>query len=343
MLIQDTEKWANDLFSNAELGDKRRTKRLVKLAHQMASHTGSSIVKASGSQASIEGAYRFLRNDDIDANDIAIAGFSTLLPELALSKKVLALEDTSTLSYRHNVTKELSFTGASKKCKAKGMLAHSVLMVDAQTERTIGLAEQHRWCRKDEDFGTKHQRKQREYKTKESYKWQRSSEAMTARYANVMDNIISVCDRESDIFEYIAYKDKYQQRFIVRAKHERIVTTDGDKLTPYINQQSSALSYQVKIQQKGGRKARIANVAVRFASVTISPPKKHGKCDDIKLTLISCNEISPPEGVTALCWKLYTNEPNHNPADALLIVRYYELRWRVEEYHKAWKSAGTQV
>jgi len=77
---------------------------------------------------------------------------------------------------------------------------------------------------------------------------------MTARYANVMDNIISVCDRESDIFEYIAYKDKYQQRFIVRAKHERIVATDGDKLTPYINQQSSALSYQVKIQQKAVEK-----------------------------------------------------------------------------------------
>lgn len=38
--------------------------------------------------------------------------------------------------------------------QAKGMLAYSVLMVDAQTEKTIGLAEQHRWCRKDEDFGT---------------------------------------------------------------------------------------------------------------------------------------------------------------------------------------------
>lgn len=61
---------------------------------------------------------------------------------------MLALEDTSTLRYRHNVTKELGFTGTSKKCKAKGMLAHSVLMVDAQTERTIELAEQHRWCRK---------------------------------------------------------------------------------------------------------------------------------------------------------------------------------------------------
>jgi hypothetical protein len=37
----------------------------------MASNSGSSIVKASGSQASIEGAYRFIRNDKIDANDIA--------------------------------------------------------------------------------------------------------------------------------------------------------------------------------------------------------------------------------------------------------------------------------
>lgn len=343
MLIKDTEEWANNLFSHAKLGDKRRTKRLVKLSHLMASNTGSSIVKASGTQAAIEGAYRFIRNDAIEADDIATAGFSSLLPELKSSKNILALEDTSTLSYRHNVTKELGFTGASKKCKAKGMLVHSVLMVDAQTEHTIGLAEQHRWCRKDEDFGTKHQRKQREYKTKESYKWQRSSEAMTARYASVMDNIISVCDRESDIFDYIAYKEKHQQRFVVRAKHERIVTGDGDKLTPYINQQSSELSYQVKIQQKGGRKARIANVAVRFASVTISPPKKQAMCDDIKLTLISCNEISPPEGAKALCWKLYTNEAVNCAADALKTVRYYELRWRVEEYHKAWKSAGTQV
>lgn len=64
---------------------------------------------------------------------------------------------------------------------------------------------------------------------------------------------------------------------------------------------------------------------------------------EVTLTLISCNEISPPEGSKTLCWKLYTNEPVDCAADALKIVRYYELRWRVEEYHKAWKSAGTQV
>ena len=242
MLIKDTEEWANNLFKHAELGDERRTKRLIKLSHLMASNSGSSIVKASGSPASIEGAYRFLRNDKIEANDIANAGFPSLLPDLKRSNKMLALEDTSTLCYRHNVTKDLGHTGAYKKSSSKGILAHTVLMIDAETEHTIGLAEQHRWCRKDEDFGTANDRKRRKYETKESYKWQRSSEAMSLRYASVMDNIISVCDRESDMFEYIDYKNKQNQRFVVRAKHERMVNAQGDRLTPYIKKQSSPLS-----------------------------------------------------------------------------------------------------
>jgi hypothetical protein len=343
MLIKNTKEWANYLFANADLGDERRTKRLVKLSHQMASNTGSSIVKASGSQASIEGAYRFLRNEKIDGKDIADAAFKSLLPDLERSKTMLALEDTSTLCYRHNVTKELGHTGAYKQSSSKGILAHSVLMIDAETEHTIGLAEQHRWCRKDENFGTANDRKRRKYETKESYKWQRSSESMNQRYAGVMKNIISVCDRESDMYEYISYKTLQQQRFVVRAKHERIVTEQGDTLTPYIESQSSDLSYKVKIQQKGGRKARVATVAVRYSLVTISPPKKHKKIGSMLLTAISCNEISAPKGVSPLSWKLYTNEEINSAKDALKIVRYYELRWRVEEFHKSWKSAGTQV
>lgn len=40
---------------------------------------------------------------------------------------------------------------------------------------------------------------------------------------------------------------------------------------------------------------------------------------------------------------MYTNEAINCATDALQIVRYYELRWRVEELHKAWKSAGTNL
>jgi len=85
MLIKDTEEWSNHLFKDAELGDERRTKRLVKISHQMVSNRGSSIVKPSGSQASIEGAYRFLRIDKVDADNIATADLNSLLPERTLS------------------------------------------------------------------------------------------------------------------------------------------------------------------------------------------------------------------------------------------------------------------
>ncbi|SJZ91666.1 hypothetical protein SAMN02745128_03114, partial [Legionella maceachernii] len=36
-----------------------------------------------------------------------------------------------------------------------------------------------------------------------------------------MSDVISVCDREADIFEYIQYKLDHAQRFIVRASHNQ--------------------------------------------------------------------------------------------------------------------------
>jgi hypothetical protein len=149
-----------------------------------------------------------------------------------------------------------------------------------------------------------------------------------------MNNIISVCDRESDMFEYIDYKTTQNQRFVVRPKHERLVNARGDRLTSYIENQSIELSYSVKIQQKGIRKACIAKVAVRYACVTIYSPKKHKKLDGINLLVLSCNEISPPNVTSPLSRKLFTGEPINSASDALKIVRFYELRWRVEDFIK---------
>lgn len=39
-----------------------------------------------------------------------------------------------------------------------------------------------------------------------------------------------------------------------------------------------------------------------------------------------------------LCWRLLTSEPIDDLDAVRRVVRDYELRWRIEEYHKAWKS-----
>ncbi|AQS40357.1 hypothetical protein Sps_05288 [Shewanella psychrophila] len=44
-----------------------------------------------------------------------------------------------------------------------------------------------------------------------------------------------------------------------------------------------------------------------------------------------------------LSWHLLTSEPVTNKEQALKIISYYEKRWLVEEYHKVWKSDGTDI
>ena len=39
-----------------------------------------------------------------------------------------------------------------------------------------------------------------------------------------------------------------------------------------------------------------------------------------------------------LCWILLTTESVETFEDCRTVLRFYELRWRIEEFHKAWKS-----
>jgi hypothetical protein len=65
--------------------------------------------------------------------------------------------------------------------------------------------------------------------------------------------------------------------------------------------------------------------------------------DELPLNVVISQELNNPYEDNKLCWYLYTNEPINNIEDAKRIVRYYELRWRIEDFHKVWKSDGTQV
>ncbi|EAR23196.1 hypothetical protein [Nitrococcus mobilis] len=71
------------------------------------------------------------------------------------------------MSYRHALADELGGTGKDKSAKSRGYLVHSVLVVDHDTEFTLGLSDQQRRCR---DASKKHKRKQRDYLDKESFK-----------------------------------------------------------------------------------------------------------------------------------------------------------------------------
>lgn len=63
----------------------------------------------------------------------------------------------------------------------------------------------------------------------------------------------------------------------------------------------------------------------------------------LPLNMIVCQEVDAADIKEKLCWILYTTEEINRVEDARKIVRYYELRWRIEEFHKVWKTDGTNV
>ncbi len=79
---------------------------------------------------------------------------------------------------------------------------------------------------------------------------------------------------------------------------------------------------------------------VRFAQITIKvPANKCGK--SLSLYYVGCKEQG--DSNEKLECHLLTSEPVTTTAQAQEIISYYEQRWLVEEFHKAWKSDGIDV
>lgn len=340
-MYEDSQAWSQEMFGASELGDARRTKRLVDLGARLARRAGESLAKCcEGEQAAIQGSYRLINNDQVEPQAIAQAGFAQVAERAQQQSQVLlAVQDTTTVSYAHEVAAELGTVGSKLQARQRGYLVHSTLLVGADGENTVGLIEQSRWCREDAAYGQKHDRKRRAYESKESFKWQQASERMHERLGETMARTITVCDRESDIYEYLHYMGSQGHRFVIRAQADRKVqSTQTTLFEALAGDQPWLYETTVAIAQRGGRAGRQASVRVSAKTVSLSAPSSRRKGrEPLTVNVVRVCEAEP-SGKEALNWILLSSEPVDTIEQVRRIVRYYELRWRIEEFHKAWKS-----
>ena len=295
-------------------------------------------MQSARSPADMEAAYRFMRNSAIRAEHIDDAGFASTADMAAQFNILLALEDTTSLNFSYpSIRDDLGHISTTP--QARGLQAHSVLLYAPEAVQLVGLIAQRRWTRDITTMGKNRRATQTPYQDKESYKWEQTSRQMAERLGPLMQRVISVCDREADLIEYLAYKHQQGQRFIVRSAKSRRIEEADSKLYAFGCELAVAGERSVNVPQKGGRKARQVQCDIRYAPVTIKvPANKQG--ESISLFYVSCIEQGSPDG---LSWHLLTSEPVTNAEQAQQIVMHYEKRWLIEDFHKAWKSSGTRV
>ena len=335
MSLFNHEQWAADHFGSATLGDKRRTERLKCVASQLAASSGKSLAQTClGSESTLEGgSYRLVRNENVSPSVIRAAGFEYAAQQAASVDEILALEDTTSLSFKHSVAPSLGKLGKETDT-SRGWWVHSVMLLDSHTSRTMGLIHQDWWCRPD---------KLGDADEKESGKWSNASYFTRQRLKEHMPNVISVCDREADIMCYLADKQSHSERFVVRAKHSRILV-DKQKLFEHMDAQPVTGGYTITIPQKGvkgsrnktkNRPSRTAKLTVKASTVTI---KMGGQ--EHQLNVVYAQESSSVQEHEKVSWMLLTSEPIETLQQQLHVIEIYATRWRIEDFHKAWKTGA---
>jgi len=343
-VLREPSAWAQENFGESELGDPRRESRLVRVAGDLARHAGSSLLKScEGDDAAVEGMYRLLRNEAVEPSAIAEGGFLATVKRASGCSLLLAVEDSTSLLYRHSVACALGPTTSNPQAVGQGFIVHSVVLVEGDGGATVGLVEQQRWVRDSKDHGKSNARTQRAYEEKESFKWQRAGEAMRLRLgAELSARTIAVCDREADVTAYLHWQQSVGGRYVVRAAQDRRLLDSTTRLWQTLAQAPRLGTHEVDVPQRGGRAARRAQVTLRSQAVELSCPPRTGLTNGVRCQAVLVREEHAAEGVEALEWLLLTSEPVRTLEEALAVLWMYGRRWRIEEFHKAWKS-GTQV
>ena len=330
------------LFGAAELGDRRRTERLVHTFDRMHAHPGGTLPDKLASPPDLRGLYRLRGADGVTHETVlAPARAHTLAQVRACPGDVLVLHDATELDYT-TLSSLADDLGQIGKGDRRGFLCHNVLAVEADSGELIGLIDQvlHR---RDEVSKGETLAEHRDRPTRESRLW-----VTGTRHLPEDRRLIDVADQGSDTFEFLEHESHGGRRFVVRAAKARKVYAGHAAVGPqqelktYVRGSPESGRFTMDIQPQPGRKPRKgAEFVVRGAAVLVCPPHAraghHGR-DPLPLYVVQVAEVAPPEGEKAVEWTLLTNEPVRTFEDATRVTGWYERRWVAEEYHKAQKT-----
>ena len=102
--------------------------------------------------------------------------------------------------------------------------------------------------------------------------------------------------------------------------------------------------FQLDVPARPGRAARRAVLSVRVAAPYVWLYSQKGPASTVQMTLVEAREVrTTPRGEQPLHWRLWTNYPVTTFDDAKLVIETYAKRWRIEDFHKTWKSGACNV
>jgi Transposase DNA-binding/Transposase Tn5 dimerisation domain len=342
-VIPDTESWVETNFATADLGDLRRTKRLMILAAQVVADPSGSFPEQTGNWNDLRAAYNLFDCEDVIFEAVASPHWEHT--KATPGERLLILEDTTEVDF--GPKRKIGGLSPVGSGTSQGFHLHSGLMVSAEDDRVHGLAGQLIYHRQPVPKGeTRTQRLQRD--DRESQIWCKLVDQIGSPPPGT--TWVHVVDRGADDFEFFYHCQQTRTHWVARAKNlnRTIITRDGarQELYSYLQTLPEVGSFTLELRARPKQPARTAKLAVAFGTLRMptpalmSPTMRKLKPEPIPMQVVWVRELDPPEGADPIEWVLYSSLDARSLDDALLIVRYYENRWLIEEWHKALKTGA---
>ncbi len=338
------EEWAVSQFGMAELGDRRRTKRLVRLAAKMASNSSGSIPQQSGSAAEMKAAYRLFDTAGVTHAAVCAPHFAQTRRLASQRRLVFLVQDTCELNFTSHAHCE--GLGPIGRGDMRGLHQQNMLAVDPQICRPLGLMYQahHRWTQR--PAGHNRQAKHAvPLKERASYWWVQAIQSVGRPPEGV--RWVHVGDRAEDVFGVYEAAYKVRSDWLIRAMADRCIETPAgpDHLFDYARGLPGRAARTIEFHCSVQKKRRQAELQIAAGAVTLLPSRFEPAYRDsspIACQVLRVWEDNSPLGVPPLEWILLTTLPCDTAADLVFASQGYALRWTIEEFHKCEKS-GCQV
>jgi Transposase DNA-binding/Transposase Tn5 dimerisation domain len=330
--------WVSREFGGADLGDARRDARLVGLARALAERPEVSLPQALEDRAALKAAYRFFDNEDVNARDILAPHIASSVERMRGQPVILAVQDTTYIDYSgHRATEGL---GPMNDKDGWGLLCHGTLAFTPEG-LPLGVLGLRVWARDPKNRRLNATRPGRAIEDKESYKWLDSVQAL-ARLREQLPGtrLVSVADREADVYEFFNEAQALGVDLLVRASWDRRVESPQGHVWSTLAKAPLLTQQRLQLPRRSSQAARVAKLSLRACPITLQPPVDHTSTnlEPIGLWALWACEMRPPAGVKAIEWMLLSTIPIDSAEQACERLQWYARRWGIEIWHRILKG-----
>ncbi|MBF5046005.1 IS4 family transposase [Aggregicoccus sp. 17bor-14] len=355
LLLRDEgpRRWAQEEFESLELGHALREASVRKLAAGARAAPHGRLTQVFEEGPALQSAYRCLENPRVSALAVGRAawaacvqracsrGFATLI--VPLDQSTLSLADA-------HRTRGLGPVG-KRSAGARGLEVMTALGV-APTGEVLGLLGQAYWKR--DERAPARPACTRPLARKETRYWLHvaARAVAAARTAPGRLRLWLQMDRGADFHEALAWADSVRARHdvTIRAAHERrCLAPEEGYLWDCVEASEVLARTSVYVPARHGEPSRWAHVEVRSSPVLLQlKDRRTGRKGAVVLTAVQVREVGHTGGpkrkpARPLHWLLLTTREVQGTEDALAVLQAYCLRWRVEDFHRAWKGGACHV